>query len=125
MSPAVISDLARHPDLACRAPRPPGDFAMIAYAVLFCAGFSRGPMRCTVQPDPNPRSLRQCEKIAARHQKTTGPTTIKLPNGLIAVRLWKCVEKTGAEAEPAGAEGEYRRDGGSTPSPVDEHRPRA
>ncbi len=76
---------------------------MTVYAVLFCAGFLNGPMRCTIQPNPSPQSLKACEKIAAQHQRSTGPTKVKLPNGLVAVRRWKCVTNPGAEGEPAGA----------------------
>jgi hypothetical protein len=76
---------------------------MIVYAVMFCAGFLQGPMRCTVQPALSPRSYKECKTIVGKRQRSTGPAHVKLSNGLVAVRRWECVAKAGAEGEPAGA----------------------
>jgi hypothetical protein len=75
---------------------------MVVYALIFCAGFLNGPTRCTVEPGARPQSLKECKKIAAQHQRSTGPGVVKLPNRLVAVRRWECIEKPNAEGSPVG-----------------------
>ena len=74
---------------------------MVVYALIFFAGFLNGPTRCTVEPSASPQSMKECKKIAAQHQRSTGPGAVKLPNGLVAVRRWECVAKPDAGGGPA------------------------
>ena len=75
---------------------------MTLYAVILCAGFLNGPMRCAPPAGSSPQPLKECRKTVAKHQRATGAATVKLPNGLIAVRHWECAAKAGEQSTPAG-----------------------